>query len=636
MCGIAGILDIKRKPENHVILGMTGIMRHRGPDGEGIYIDGPVGLGHRRLSIIDINTGAQPMSNEDGSVWITYNGEVYNFMELRNELESRGHKFRTKSDTETIIHAYEQYGEDCVKKLRGMFAFCIWDAKKKSLFLARDRLGKKPLYYFYDKSRFVFASEIKAVISDKRIKRELDLSAVSDYFTYQYIPFPKTIFKNIYKLPPGHFMTVQQQLPEQAGEVSINIRQYWDIEYNPDYSVSEHDWVDGLREKLLDAVKVRLISDVPLGAFLSGGLDSSSIVAFMSRVMNQPVKTFSIGFEEADFSELEYARKIAKQYGTEHHEMIIKPDAIGLLPKLAWEFDEPFADSSVIPTYYVSKMARENVTVVLSGDGGDETFAGYSRYASACRFNNQMSLIPSLFRHIVFGGISSLMPYGMRGKGFLRHLTLTPFEYYKGMITQDDHYFEELLDKDVMKKIISQSKSDNGFSGNNNGVLEQFYNRYPDADYLTKIQYLDTKTYLAEDILTKVDRASMLCSLETRAPLLDHELLEFAARIPAEYKIKNGCKKYIFKKAMSDSLPPDILNRNKMGFCTPLIHWFKKDLTGYAEDMLLGERCRNRGFFNVKFIESLISNHRLKYRDLSSHIWQLLFFEHWCRNWLDS
>lgn len=636
MCGIAGILDIKRKPENHILLGMTGAMRHRGPDGEGIYIDGSAGLGHRRLSIIDLNTGAQPMSNEDGSVWITYNGEVYNFVELQNELESRGHKFRTKSDTESIIHAYEQYGEECVKKLRGMFSFCIWDAKKKTLFLARDRLGKKPLYYFYHKSRFVFASEIKAIISDRHIKRELDMSAVCDYFTYQYVPFPKTIFKNIYKLPPGHFMTVRQQ-PDNRTDIRIDIQQYWDIKYCPDYSVSENEWVEGLKGKLLDAVKVRLISDVPLGAFLSGGLDSSSVVAFMSRVMNQPVKTFSIGFEEADFSELEYARKIAKQYGTDHHEMIIKPDALELLPKLAWEFDEPFADSSAIPTYYVSKMARENVTVALSGDGGDETFAGYSRYASACWFYRWTKFMPYTLRQVFFGGVSSLMPYGMRGKGFLRHLTLSPFEYYRGMITQDDSkYFDDLFNKDIMSEIVRFGSKNNGILKNNDGMMEEFYNRYPNDDYLTKIQYLDTKTYLAEDILTKVDRASMLCSLETRSPLLDHEVVEFAARIPSAYKIKNSQKKYIFKKTMSEFLPSDIVNRDKMGFCTPLMHWFKKDLTGYAEDMLLGEKCRNRGFFNTKFIESLISSHRLKYRDLSSHIWQLLFFEHWCRNWLDS
>lgn len=636
MCGIAGILDIKRKPENHVLLSMTGAMRHRGPDGEGIYIDGPAGLGHRRLSIIDLNTGAQPMSNEDGSVWITYNGEVYNFVELRNELENRGHKFRTKSDTESIIHAYEQYGEECVKKLRGMFSFCIWDAKKKTLFLARDRVGKKPLYYFYNKSRFVFASEIKAIIADRNIKRELDMSAVSDYFTYQYVLFPKTIFKNIYKLPPGHFMTVRQQ-PDNRADIQIDIQQYWDIKYCPDYSVSENEWVEGLKEKLLDAVKVRLISDVPLGAFLSGGLDSSAIVAFMSRVMSQPVKTFSIGFEEADFSELQYARKIARQYGTDHHEMIVKPDAVELLPKLAWEFDEPFADSSAIPTYYVSKMARENVTVVLSGDGGDETFAGYSRYASASWFYRWTKFAPYPLRRIFFGGVSSLMPYGMRGKGFLRHLTLSPFEYYKGMITQEDSkYFDELFNKDVVSEIAGHRGEKNGILKSNNSMMEEFYNRYPNDDYLTKIQYLDTKTYLAEDILTKVDRASMLCSLETRAPLLDHEVLEFAARIPSSYKIRNSQKKYIFKKTMSEFLPSDIVNRDKMGFCTPLRHWFKKDVAGYAEDMLLGEKCRSRGFFNTKFIESLISSHRLKYRDLSSHIWQLLFFEHWCRNWLDS
>jgi asparagine synthase (glutamine-hydrolysing) len=642
MCGIAGIIDVNNRVDRDILLRMTNIMQHRGPDGEGFYIDTLVGLGHRRLSIIDLEGGSQPMSNEDGSVWITYNGEIYNFPILQKGLSQRGHRFRTRSDTEVIIHAYEEYGTDCLRHLRGMFAFAIWDAKKSQLFLARDRLGKKPLYYYFNNERFVFTSEIKAILQDQGIPRAIDLTALKDYFTYGYIPFPKTIFKDIYKLPPAHFMVVSlldarvtTVKPIKQAKLTIKIDQYWDIKYEPDYSLSERQWIEALLEKLKEAVKIRLISDVPLGVFLSGGLDSSTVVALMSMVQDMPVKTFSIGFKEEDFSELRYARTVAERFGTKHHEMIVEPDAIEILPRLAWQFDEPFADSSAIPTYYVSKIARENVTVILSGDGGDETFAGYNRYASAFWFYNYARFIPRSFRRLIFGGISSLMPCGMRGKGFLRHLALNPFEYYKGMISQDDmQYLDKLFSGDIKKEIIKLNQS-NEFLYDNGDFLNQFFNRYQDADFLTRIQYLETKTYLPEDILTKVDRASMLCSLETRAPLLDHELLEFVARIPSTYKIRGGEKKYILKKAMSTLLPEEILRRDKMGFCTPLRHWFKKDLTGYAREILLDRRFKERGFFNIKHIESLINNHRLRHRDLSQHIWQLLFFEHWCRNWLD-
>ncbi len=673
MCGIAGILNINDFPEKGTLQGMINIMRHRGPDGEGIYIDGPAALGHRRLSIIDLDTGAQPMSNEacpecnrrNGSIWITYNGEIYNFKELRLELEGKGHNFRTKSDTETIIHAYEEYGHDCLKKLRGMFAFGIWNAKKRSLFLARDRLGKKPLYYFFDGKRFVFASEIKAIISDRNIKREIDMSAVSDYFTYQYIPFPKTIFKNIYKLPPAHYMTVRivqdvrnvqnvqsneviEQVKqsnssnifheqsnrtsrtsiaiEQLEHLELSVHQYWDVQYEPDYKLSEDDWVEGLRDKLTESVKMRLISDVPLGAFLSGGMDSSSIVAIMSICSGIPVKTFSIGFDEKNYNEVRYARLVAEHFKTDHHEMIVRPDAVEILPKLAWEFDEPFADSSAIPTYYVSKMAREYITVVLSGDGGDETFAGYSRYAGAFNYK-KVDVLPQVFRKLVFGGVSSLLPPGIKGKGLLRHLSETGFKRYAGMITQDEPgYLESLFSRDVKKEI--RRNKDYIF-------LKQFYDRYPDNDYLSKIQYLDTKTYLAEDILTKIDRASMLCSLETRAPLLDHELIEFAAKIPHGLKLNSGIKKYIFKKAMEGILPKEILSRAKMGFNMPLTSWFKGDLSSYSRNVLLDKKSIERGFFSRKGIEAILHNHKKRGRDLSPKIWALLFFEHWCRNWLD-
>lgn len=652
MCGIAGIIDISLRPERSLIEKMCGIMNHRGPDGEGYYIKGPAALGHRRLSIIDLEGGKQPMCNEDETVWISFNGEIYNFYVLREELIEKGHKFVTRSDTEVIIHAYEEYGEKCLQRFRGMFAFGIWDEKRKKLFIARDRLGKKPVYYYCDDKKFVYASEIKAILQDETIDRTLNTQALIDYLTYHYIPFPETIFKKIHKLPPGHYMTVSvnpvmsinrsnglnwlngQEFSEQTeqprlkqAKLEVMIEQYWDIKYEPDYSLSEEEWVEVLLEKLNEAVKIRLISDVPLGAFLSGGIDSSTVVALMSMAQDMPVKTFSIGFREEDFSELNYARKVAERFGTEHHEMIVEPDAMDVLPKLAWEFDEPFADASAIPTYYVSMMAREYVTVILSGDGGDETFAGYRRYSWAnemCKYD----WLPASVKRI-FGILAALLPDGIKGKGMLRHLSKEPFERYAGLNTFDEpHYIENLLTKDLFEDVLSRR------NGGRYAYFRQFYDRYADNDYLTKIQYVDTKTYLAEDILTKVDRASMLCSLETRAPLLDHEVIELVARIPSVLKIKGGETKYILKKAMKGILPDDILYRGKMGFGVPLVHWFKKDLTGYAREVLLSSEVKNEGLFNHKYIETMLDHHQKRGRDFSARIWALLFFEHWCRNWL--
>jgi asparagine synthase (glutamine-hydrolysing) len=648
MCGIVGIINTVLTPERSLLEKMCRIMTHRGPDGEGCYIEGPIALGHRRLSIIDLEGGKQPMSNEDDTVWITFNGEIYNFPDVQRELEKKGHRFKTRSDTEVIIHAYEEYGKECIKYFRGMFAFGIWDSKKKELFLARDRLGKKPLYYYVDDRSFIFASEIKAILQDEYIKRELDVKALADYFTYHYVPFPETIFKGIHKLPPGHLMTVRivqdvrdvqvvsnkcnDRTSEAIEHIEFTIHQYWDIEYKPDYSLSEQEWVEALKEKLKEAVRIRLISDVPLGAFLSGGIDSSTVVAFMSMVQNTPVKTFSIGFKEEDFSEVKYAREVAKRFGTEHQEMVVEPDAIEVLPKLAWEFDEPFADSSAIPTYYVSKMARKYVTVILSGDGGDETFAGYRRYLWA-RDMHKYDWIPLPLRAIVFGIPAALLPDGMRGKGMLRHLSNGPFERYAGLNTFGElNSLKNLLSTDVLNEV---QKRQNGRL-HDYAFLKKYYDFCKHDDYLTKIQYMDTKTYLAEDILTKVDRASMLCSLETRAPLLDHEVIELVARIPSSMKIKDGETKYILKKAMDGILPDTILYRKKMGFGVPLIYWFKKDLTQYAREVLLSQETKHRGIFNQSYIKNILERHQKKGRDLSAKIWALLFFEHWCRNWLDT
>ena len=632
MCGIVGMMDMA-SPDRLLLERMNRTLSHRGPDGEGYHLDGPVALGHRRLSIIDLHGGGQPLSNEDGTVWIAFNGEIYNFQELRGELVAKGHRFRTRSDTETIIHAYEEYGDLCVEKLRGMFAFAIWDAAKRKLFVARDRLGKKPIYYWFDGKRFIFASEIKAILEDPRVTRELDLKSLADYLTYNYIPFPHTILKGIRKLPPGHSISVVPVNPSDRGdETSLRtaIRKYWDINYAPEWDRSEEEWGEALREKLQEAVQIRLISEVPLGAFLSGGIDSSAVVALMSRAQSAPVKTFSIGFKEQDFSELHYARKIAERFGTEHHEYIVEPDAVEVLPKLAWGFDEPFADSSAVPTYYVSKLAREHVTVILSGDGGDETFAGYRRYgwaADMCRHD----WVPLQMKKMLFGLPASLLPDGVKGKGTLRHLSKDAFERYAGLNTfAEPPYLSRLLSRETTDSIAKEySGSLPDFS-----AMEHFYKQCTSDDYLTRIQYVDTKVYLAEDILTKVDRASMLCSLETRAPLLDHEVVELAARMPPTLKLRGGEAKYILKKAMAGILPDEILYRKKMGFGVPLSHWFKKDLTEYAHDLLLSREARQRGIFNAGYVDSLLVSHRKGGRDLSARIWALLFFEQWCRNWL--
>jgi len=638
MCGIAGIVDITCSPERELIENMNRIMAHRGPDGEGYHLDGPVALGHRRLSIIDLSGGAQPLSNEDGTVWITFNGEVYNFQQLREELKAKGHRFATRSDTETMVHAYEEYGAACVERFRGMFAFAIWDARKGELFAARDRLGKKPLYYWCDGKRFLFASEIKSLLQDPRVKREIDPKALADYLTYHYIPFPGTIFKGISKLEPGHTLTLRSKSAPQggaasgaaAGRLEVEVQRYWDVSYAPDDSISEADWVEALREKLREAVRIRLISEVPLGAFLSGGIDSSTVVALMSQVQSAPVKTFSIGFQEEDFSEVRYARQVAGLFGTEHHEFLVEPDAVDVLPRLAWEFDEPFADASALPTYYLSKLAREHVTVILSGDGGDETFAGYRRYGWA-QDMGRYDWIPTPVKKLLFGLPARIMPDGLKGKGTLNHLSRGAFERYAGLNTFGEHpYLERLLSPELQAGIGAE------YSGGlpDYSAMARFYHSCSSQEYLTRIQYVDTKLYLSEDILTKVDRASMLCSLETRAPLLDHEVVELAARMPSTLKLKGGETKYILKKAMEGILPQEILYRKKMGFGVPLVHWFKKDLTEYAHDLLLSSEARQRGIFNSGYVESVLAQHQRGGRDLSARIWALLFFEQWCRNWL--
>ena len=635
MCGITGIcdltgaLDLKQEAKR-----MNDILYHRGPDGDGFYFNDRLCLGHRRLSIIDLSTGSQPMANSDQSLWISFNGEIYNFQKLKSELQQLGYFFQTKSDTEVILYAYEQWGEKCLDKLRGMFAFCIWDKKRQQLFLARDRLGKKPIYYYKTGRRFFFASELKAILQVTGMQREMNLKALSEYFIYHYIPSPHTIFENIKKLPPAHCMTVKIKSDDRlSSRLEFKVYRYWELSFNSDIGMSLDDTIGQLEELLIEAVKIRLVSDVPLGAFLSGGIDSSAIVALMSRIQGQKIKTFSIGFSETKKSEIEYARIIAEKYNTDHHEMIVDPDAIDILPKLAWQFDEPFADSSAMPTYYVSKIARENVTVILSGDGGDEAFAGYSRYAHYKKFS-WIEKMPAWFRKIVFGNLADFLPEGFRGKGSLYNLSRNSLERYGEVVTfAPRNFIADLFSPNLYSQLPKQYQSGSEHYGEYFG---QYFYKDEQLDPLSRLMYLDINTYLPEDILTKVDRTSMLCSLETRAPLLDHKLLEFLATVPSHYKIQNNEKKFILKKVMEKYLPSKILYRPKMGFDLPVSEWFKSDFNVFFYDTLFSKKCRDRGYFDHNLIHKIFETHQKRGFDLSANLWSLLFFEIWCQNWLDS
>jgi asparagine synthase (glutamine-hydrolysing) len=600
---------------------MTGALVHRGPDGEGFHVDGPVGLGHRRLAIIDLSGGAQPMAVGDGALWITYNGELYNFQELRRELCSLGCVFRTSSDTEVVVQAYRAWGPDCVRHFRGMFAFAIWDAPGRRLFAARDRLGIKPLVYAWDGSRLCFASEIKALLEDPELPRRLDPEALAQYFTYLYVPSPRTIFSDIKKLPPASYLLCR--LDGGAPE----IHRYWDLDMTPRATGSERDWTERVEASVLESVKLHMVSDVPIGAFLSGGVDSSTVVACMAKVAGRPVKTFSIGFDESDFDELRYARQVAARYGTDHFELVLKPDVMEVLPRLAWQFDEPFGDASAVPTYCVSRITREHVTVALSGDGGDEGFAGYRRYAEAVGVHERMDRPPLSLLKPALRWIGAMRREGARAKAFLEHRGLAPVDRYHHMMTYaGDTSLQALLDPAALEGRVARPASES---------FRALAARAGTEDYVSVLQYIDIHSYLPDDILTKVDRTSMLTSLESRVPLLDHVLMEQVAALPSSVKLRRGIGKHILKEAMRPHLPPEILNRRKMGFGVPLASWLRKDLRDYAQDVLLGARARQRGIVRPLAVRGLLERHLRGDRDYSSQLWSLICFELWCRNWWD-
>lgn len=610
MCGIAGkiFLDSDRRVAPNDLKGMTDVIYHRGPDDEGQYINKNVGLGFRRLSIIDLKTGHQPLSNIDETLWITFNGEVYNFKEKRAELQKKGYRFKTNTDTEVIVNLYQEYGEKCVEHLRGMFAFVIWDDKKKQLFGARDRFGIKPFYYYLDHEKFVWASEMKSISATEGISKEISLESLDYYFAYGYMPREQSVFHQIKKLKPGHSFVLSPHEKEK-----LNIKCYWEVNFEPDFSKTEAYWKEALYESLNEAVKMRLVSDVPLGAFLSGGVDSSTVVALMSLNSDRPVKTFSIGFKEEQYNELQYARMVADKYKTEHHEMIVEPESIALLPELVRAYDEPFADDSAIPTYYVSKFTREHVTVALSGDGGDELFAGYNSYPKMHSFYNKKINPKSLY-----AGINKLIPDHMYGKGLTYYLSKDKNTIGAYFCLWKDYERKDIFQRDIVQRLRNSQAEK--YKLNLLASME--------ADFLSKMQQLDMQTYMVDGILTKVDRASMMNSLEARVPLLDHKFAELSFKIPSTYKLKNGSKKHILKESFRDILPEGVLSHKKQGFAVPLSVWFKGDLKEYAHEALINSK-HLYDILDNKHVKKILENHQKGMRDYSSKIWSLLFLNEW-------
>lgn len=619
MCGITGkiFFSKERNIEEAELKRMADIIQHRGPDDEGFYIHKNVGLGFRRLSIIDLHTGHQPLSNENESKWIIFNGEIYNFLQLRQQLIQKGYSFKTKTDTEVILKLYEEYGVHCVDFLRGMFGFAIWDDEKKQLFCARDRFGIKPFYYYKDNEKLVFGSEIKSILKSANIDKTLSDDALDSYFAFGYITSDLSIYKEIKKLQPAHYLLLSFK-----GQPTIEIKKYWDIVFEPDRCKSEKEWCDEIESALSESVKLHMIADVPLGAFLSGGIDSSSVVAMMAKNSKQPIKTFSIGFKEQKYNELQYAREVAEKYGCEHHEEIVEPESMSLLPKLVYAYDEPFADSSAIPTYYVSKLARKYVTVVLSGDGGDELFAGYDVYKHLKQiYSNPLNFKSPILNKFIWGNVHRLIPDHGKGK-------TTTYYYSKDKKLIPAHL--SVWSRTERKRLLVNY----GFIDHTN-VSENFKERIlkkrPDYDFISNMQSLDMQTYMVDSVLTKVDRASMLNSLEVRVPLLDHKFAELSFKIPWNLKFNHGNQKYIFKKAMTPYLPSSILNHPKQGFSVPLEFWFKDDLKEYVNDTLLSENSKLSRFLNKKYVTEIIHKNQKGTKDFSSRIWPLVFFEEWLK-----
>jgi asparagine synthase (glutamine-hydrolysing) len=633
MCGIAGIVDLAGRPlDQSLVHKLCAELGHRGPDDEGYYVNGQVALGHRRLAILDVAGGRQPMSNEDGTVWVAFNGEIYNFEVLRQRLQESGHRFTTRSDTEVIVHAYEDYGAECVKRLRGMFAFALWDQRVQTLLLARDRVGKKPLFYAEADGQWAFASELQGLLQHPGLAREVDWTALDDYLTYGYVPAPKTIFKGIYKLPPAHYLTVRIGACSGA---EIRMERYWQLEYGPKLKVNEEEAAEGLLEVLAEAVRLRLIADVPLGALLSGGIDSSMVVALMSRLSDRPVKTFSIGFDEQEFNELPFARMVAERYATEHHEFIVHPNALDVLPTLVRHYGEPYADSSAIPTYYVAKLTRDHVKVALNGDGGDECLAGYERYLGS-RLADRYQRIPALVRKLAIEPLSRLLPEAgarrsrlRQGKSFLRVASGPASQRYLRWVS----YFRSTQKRTLYTREFQEQLA--GYDADRwlLGLWEQTARE--SSDPLDTMLSVDVQSYLPYDLLVKMDIATMANSLEARSPFLDHKVMEFCASLPSAYKLRGLTLKYLLKKAGARLLPPETLRRRKMGFGVPVGYWMRGELRAWVEDLLLSPKALKRGYFEPEALRRFVQARLDGRREQSFELWALLWLELWHQEFMD-
>ncbi|WP_437230682.1 asparagine synthase (glutamine-hydrolyzing) [Planctomicrobium sp. SH661] len=644
MCGIAGaVWNRSSGAVDRSTLGqMIAAIQHRGPDDYGMLFSQELpggnesavqcALGHRRLSIIDLGGGHQPLSNEDGTVWTVFNGEIYNYRELREELLQRGHRFQTSTDTEVIVHLYEELGARCVERMRGMFAFAVWDQKHRRLLLARDRMGQKPLYYRHDNGQLLFASEMKAILQVPGVSREIDPKAVDLFLTYQYVPHPDSILKGMRKLPPGHVAVLEND--------HLSLQRYWTAPYAETTEVqnersmwSVKKWQSELRETLTEAVRLRMRSDVPIGAFLSGGVDSTIISGLMQSLSPHPIHTFSMGFPQAEYDERSFARLAAAHLKTDHHEFMVEPSALASLPSLIWHFDEPFGDSSAIPTMALSEATRQIVKVALSGDGGDELFAGYMRY-QAVGLAGRTDRFPGWMKSILGWNCWQRIPTstrqrapGRRIKRFLQAISQTPERRYLRWIG----IFDDESRQDLYPAPFRQELGDFDSSR----FVVDAYQACPDRDFVTRTTCVDTLTYLPCDILTKVDIASMAYALEARSPFLDHRVVELAARMPIELKFAPGRGKKILIETFADLIPPAIQNRKKMGFGVPIDHWFRKELTGMLRQVLLSDRCLSRGLMRREFLEGLIREHVSGHWDHAYRLWNLLCLECWCRVYVD-
>lgn len=613
MCGIVGICesDRDRSVDETLLRKATDRLEHRGPDGSGLLCKQNIGLGHRRLSIIDLAGGDQPIYNEDGTVGVVFNGEIYNYLELKAMLEKAGHRFKTSSDTEVIVHAYEEYGERCVDHFIGMFGFAIWDGRDNSVFIARDRLGIKPLFYHHNRQRLIFASELKALLEDERTPRNINASALSEYLKWKYVPDDCSILNGVQKLLPGHWLRWK--------DGSITIKQYWDSTLaTSDQNLSLEQWHELVEEKIRAAIRLRLRADVPLGVFLSGGVDSSGVVALASQELGKQLTTFSVGFGDYENDELLFARQVAKQYDTNHNEFIVSDQSIDILSSLAYHLDEPFADPSALPTYYVCREASKHVKVCLSGDGGDELFAGYKRYTDALKAHNRYDVVPGKLRNLLAGAILPFIPQTMWGRGELQRFgCLSTAQRYEAMMSSftEQERRALLLDKGAI-------------AGNR---FEHYFNQAANPELISKLLYSDQKNYLPYDILTKVDRMSMQNSLEVRVPLLDHNVVEAVNSAPANLKLHHGEGKFLLRKILGPHLPEEIMTRKKMGFGIPMKEWFRDSLKDYAYDYLVSANSRSHDYLDKQAIRKTIDSHGVGMRDFSEKIWVLLMFEHWLR-----